>query len=333
MQTDPLTSELIPLLIHLQTNTPIVLPNKYSVIHLGKPNNVLPPDVDLSAFPHSENVSRMHADILIEGNDYFIEDSHSGNGTYLNQIKLMPGRRYRLATGDRIDLGKENKLTFLFRLSEKAPDRPKKRPNAAIIRACLLIGGLLVTGLPIVALLAMARHLPTSQNFTYRSPDEDPALTTNLNSLTQPPDGSQPFANTSADTIEQVGQTFRIQDLSFTVQEFKFLGKSVGSRYLKKDAFGSWVLLALDVQNLGSSTTNPASLSSTRFALQDTNGNNYSADIEGTVFYEKEIGAQGTHFTQLAPQASSRIYLLFDVTSGANQFQIQIAPDPLRSFR
>ncbi len=331
MQTDPLTPELIPLLIHLQTNTPIVLPKKYSVIHLGKPNNVLPPDIDVSAFPHSENVSRMHADILIEGNDYFIEDSHSGNGTYLNQIKLMPGQRYRLTTGDRIDLGKENNLTFLFRLSEKAPDRPKKRPTAAIILACLLIGGLLFTGLPIVALLALARHLPTSPNFSAHSPQEQPALTTNPNSLTQPLDESQPEANTSPDTIEQVGQTFRVQDLTFTVREFQFLGKSVGTRYLKKDAFGTWVLLALDVQNIGSSTADAFALSPTRFSLQDTNGNTYSPDVKGTVAYQKQIDVERIY--QLPPQASSRIYLLFDVTSGANQFQIQIAPDPFRSFR
>lgn len=333
MQTDPLTPELIPLLIHLQTNTPIVLPKKYSVIHIGKPNNVLPPDLDVSAFPHSENVSRMHADILIQGSDYFIEDSHSGNGTYLNQIKLVPGRRYRLTTGDRIDLAKGNKLTFLFRLSEKTPDRPKKRPNAAIILASLLIGGLLATGLPIMALLALARHLPTSPNFTYRSLMEQPALTTNPNSLSQLPDGSRPEANTSPDTIEHVGQTFRVQDLSFTVREFQFLGQSVGTEYAKKDAFGTWVLLAFDVQNLGSSTTNPLSLSPTRFALQDTHGNRYSPDIEGTVFYEQQIDAAGTPFTQLPPQAIRRIYLLFDVTSGANQFHIQIAPDPFRSFR
>ena len=331
MQTDPLTPELIPLLIHLQSNTPIVLPKKYSVIHLGKPNNVLPPDIDVSAFPHSENVSRIHADILIEGNDYFIEDSHSGNGTYLNQIKLMPGRKYRLTTGDRIDLGKGNKLTFLFRLSEKAPDRPKKRPNAAIILACLLIGGLLFTGLPTVALLALARHLPTSPNFTYRSPQEQPALTTNPNSLTQPPDGSQAEANTSPDTIEQVGQTFRVQDLSFTVREFHSLGQSVGTRYLKKNAFGHWVLLALDVQNLSTSTADALTLSPTSFYLRDTSGNSYSPDIKGTVAYAQQFDVEPIR--QLPPQASSRIYLLFDVTSKATHFQIQIAPDPFRSFR
>jgi hypothetical protein len=182
-----------------------------------------------------------------------------------------------------------------------------------------------------MALLALARHLPTSPNFSAHSPQKQPALTTNPNSLTQPSDESQPEANTSPDTIEQVGQTFRVQNLSFTVREFQFLGKSVGTSYLKSDAFGTWVLLALDVQNLGSSTAEAFALSPTRFTLLDTNGNSYSPDIKGTVAYVQQIDVEPIR--QLPPQASSRIYLLFDVTSGANQFQIRIKPDPFSAFR
>lgn len=104
-------------LLHTQTNTVIELPQNLTVIHLGKPNDRVPPDVDVSGFPNSEIVSRMHADIRIEGDAYYIEDVGSSNGTYINNLPLPIGNRHRLRAGDRIGLGKGDKVTFLFQLS------------------------------------------------------------------------------------------------------------------------------------------------------------------------------------------------------------------------
>lgn len=104
-------------LLHVQTNTLIELPQSLSVIHIGKPNDRIPPDVDVAGFPNSEIVSRIHADIRLEGGAYYLEDVGSSNGTYVNNMVLPPGNRHRLRVGDRIALGKGDLVTFLFQLS------------------------------------------------------------------------------------------------------------------------------------------------------------------------------------------------------------------------
>ncbi len=104
-------------LLHLQTNSTLELPQGLSVIHLGKPNDRIPPDVDVSGFPNSDIVSRVHADIRVEGDDYYLEDVGSANGTYVNNLPLSPGNRHRLRPGDRIALGKGDLVTFLFQLA------------------------------------------------------------------------------------------------------------------------------------------------------------------------------------------------------------------------
>ncbi|BAY64964.1 FHA domain containing protein [Calothrix brevissima NIES-22] len=104
-------------LFHVQSDTNIELPQTLSVIHIGKPNDRIPPDVDVSGFPNSEIVSRIHSDIRVEGDAFYIEDVGSSNGTYINNLPLLPGNRHRLRPGDRISLGKGDLVTFLFQLT------------------------------------------------------------------------------------------------------------------------------------------------------------------------------------------------------------------------
>lgn len=104
-------------LVHIQSNTPVQLLTNLSIIHIGKPNELIPPDIDVSGFPNSEVVSRHHADIRVEGDAYYIEDVGSSNGTYINNIPLLKGNRHRLRPGDRIALGKGDLVSFLFQLS------------------------------------------------------------------------------------------------------------------------------------------------------------------------------------------------------------------------
>ncbi|ARV60396.1 peptide-binding protein [Nostocales cyanobacterium HT-58-2] len=103
-------------LLHVQTDREIELPQNLSVVHIGKPNDRIPPDVDVSGFPNSEIVSRVHADIRVEGDAHYIEDVGSSNGTYINNLPLLPGNRHRLRPGDRISLGKGDLVTFLFQV-------------------------------------------------------------------------------------------------------------------------------------------------------------------------------------------------------------------------
>ena len=104
-------------LVHVQTATNIEISPNLDVIHIGKPNSQIPPDVDVAGFPDSEVVSRIHADIRVEGDAYFIEDTGSSNGTYINHTPLLKGNRHRLRAGDRISLGKGDLVTFIFQLS------------------------------------------------------------------------------------------------------------------------------------------------------------------------------------------------------------------------
>lgn len=106
-------------LLHVQTQKTIELPVGREIIHLGKPNDRLPPDIDISGFPNSQIVSRVHAQIRVEGDGFFLEDLASANGTYVNHEPLLPGSRYRLSSGDRMALGKEDKVSFIFQISEE----------------------------------------------------------------------------------------------------------------------------------------------------------------------------------------------------------------------
>src|SRR6476469_3848630 len=103
-------------LLHVQSNTVLELPPHLDVIHVGKPNDRIPPDLDVSGFTDSDIVSRIHADIRAEADAYYIEDVGSSNGTYVNNLPLRPGDRYRLRPGDRVSLGKGDRVSFLFQM-------------------------------------------------------------------------------------------------------------------------------------------------------------------------------------------------------------------------
>ncbi len=104
-------------LLHVQTDTTLEMPQGLEIIHIGKPNEQIPPDLDVSRLPDADVVSRIHADIRNEAGIFYIEDVGSSNGTYINYNALSPGNRHRLRPGDRISLGKGDLFTFIFQLS------------------------------------------------------------------------------------------------------------------------------------------------------------------------------------------------------------------------
>ncbi|MGA0199775.1 MAG: FHA domain-containing protein, partial [Prochlorotrichaceae cyanobacterium] len=105
-----------PHLIHLRTQDRFPLPLDDTVLYLGKPNDRNPPDIDLSQFPDSDVVSRVHARIVVKAGDYYLEDMGSSNGTYLNDTVLTPHKSCLLAEDDRISLGRNNLVSFSFNL-------------------------------------------------------------------------------------------------------------------------------------------------------------------------------------------------------------------------
>ncbi|MEH2182081.1 FHA domain-containing protein [Nostoc sp.] len=111
------TSSIIGLsleLFHVQSNTTFDLPPNTAVFHIGKPNDQIPPDIDVSNLPDADVVSRIHAQIQIYKNNYFIEDLGSSNGTFVNNTRLEPRIPYQINLGDKIDLGQGEKVTFIL---------------------------------------------------------------------------------------------------------------------------------------------------------------------------------------------------------------------------
>lgn len=52
------------------------------------------------------SVSRIHARLIREGSDIYIEDLHSTNGTYVNDLLLTPHEQVKLRRGDILQFGK-----------------------------------------------------------------------------------------------------------------------------------------------------------------------------------------------------------------------------------
>src|SRR5437870_3087279 len=77
------------------------------------PQSNIFPEVDLSRFDPQTKVSRRHARIWREGENFMVEDLGSVNGTVVNDtIHLAPRQPHALDSGDRIRIG-ETTLHFL----------------------------------------------------------------------------------------------------------------------------------------------------------------------------------------------------------------------------
>ena len=57
------------------------------------------------------SVSRIHARIIKEQNDFYLEDLNSTNGTYKNGLRMQPYEKRKLEEGDEIRFGKKE---FVF---------------------------------------------------------------------------------------------------------------------------------------------------------------------------------------------------------------------------
>lgn len=76
------------------------------------------PEVDLSKYDPQTKISRRHARIWREGNEFMVEDLGSSNGTYLlpvvnNAMRLQPHKPQLLTNGDKLKLG-DTTLHFIF---------------------------------------------------------------------------------------------------------------------------------------------------------------------------------------------------------------------------
>lgn len=92
-----------------------LMPDKEILIGRGDPSRGLQPEVMLDDDEAvAAGVSRLHAKIFCEDNEYYITDLNSTNHTYLNDTQLDPKKPYKLRDSDAIRLGK-----YLLRLRLK----------------------------------------------------------------------------------------------------------------------------------------------------------------------------------------------------------------------
>jgi pSer/pThr/pTyr-binding forkhead associated (FHA) protein len=76
------------------------------VIGRADPATGSTPEIDLNAFGGQESgVSRIHAIIIPTDEGLCVIDLDTPNGTSINGQRLVSGRRYRLRSGDRLELG------------------------------------------------------------------------------------------------------------------------------------------------------------------------------------------------------------------------------------
>lgn len=93
-------------------------------IALDKPQVTIGRKMDNDVVIDNLAVSGYHARIVEESGTYFIEDTGSTNGTYLNDIKIT---KQRLQSGDQIRVGKH----ILVYEDETATAKPKPAPAVA----------------------------------------------------------------------------------------------------------------------------------------------------------------------------------------------------------
>ncbi|UCE05691.1 MAG: FHA domain-containing protein [bacterium] len=119
---NPSEQEFIPVggptlkLVLTDTGEEIGLPEKNEIL-LGRedPVSAVFPDIDTTPYNGEEDgVSRQHAKIFQQGNEYYIEDLDSVNSTFLNKVKLDPNIPSPITNGDELMLGR---LKFRVSLS------------------------------------------------------------------------------------------------------------------------------------------------------------------------------------------------------------------------
>ncbi|RKY98791.1 MAG: hypothetical protein DRQ03_01270 [Candidatus Hydrothermota bacterium] len=108
-------------LFHKGSNKTIPLPDKEEDILrfvIGRKSANSNPDIDLTDFPNSHTVSRLHAALVINKitGEITLEDLESTNGTYVNGERLQPHKPKALKNGDKVSFSR--KLEFIFLIED-----------------------------------------------------------------------------------------------------------------------------------------------------------------------------------------------------------------------
>ena len=107
VETPAASGTLVLRMGKLSANYPVT---KDAVV-IGRPDSGVQsyPDLEIEI---DDAVSRRHAEVRRREGSYFVVDSMSTNGTFLNGEKLDPYKEYPLTPGDRIRIGDRTEIIF-----------------------------------------------------------------------------------------------------------------------------------------------------------------------------------------------------------------------------
>ena len=104
------SSGALPVLLLVQGNDQTKIPLEHTPFSIGRKT-----DKDLVLA--DARVSRDHAEIVLEGNDFFLVDLGSKHGTFVNSNRID---RHKLVRNDRMEFGAQERVYVVFH-----PDRPE----------------------------------------------------------------------------------------------------------------------------------------------------------------------------------------------------------------
>lgn len=90
--------------LEVQGGPTLALPRGQRIV-LGRTDEDTTVDIDLQQF-WEEGVSRRHACLEREGDQFFLSDCGSAHGTWFHEQRLEPGQKVALAVGDRFRLAR-----------------------------------------------------------------------------------------------------------------------------------------------------------------------------------------------------------------------------------
>lgn len=118
----------------------------------------------------------------------------------------------------------------------------------------------------------------------------------------------------------KIGDKVNVDEFQYSVKE-AFTLPVVGSEYLMEQADGVFVILVLDIENIGKESEY---LSSARFNLRDDKDRKYDVDISAGVYLET-MGYESLLFDKLGPGLSTEGSIVFDVPEDDTGLKLEIS--------
>lgn len=103
---------------HTAKNMPVIkasleYPSEKRVILISKQEFLIGRTNEMDfILPENKGISRKHACIRFENQEFYLSDLDSTNHTFLNGNQLTPGKQYQLKSGDEILIGKEKVMFY-----------------------------------------------------------------------------------------------------------------------------------------------------------------------------------------------------------------------------